>query len=117
MLLADRRRQAPLGAEEEEKGNVEQQHRDHQRRVGGMDEGEKDVEPSGDGAEEDHESPVPHAERIEPVAGKPEGEREVDRDVRNELKGGEFVRLQVQLVLQKEAYRQADQAAAGRGEA
>ena len=73
----------------------------------------EDVEAGADGAEQQHESSVSHPEGIPRVADESEDKGQVEGDGGHEPEIGELVRLQVQFVLEKKAYRNIDQASGG----
>ena len=116
MLLAEHRSQSVLSAGDEQERRRQQHDGNEERHVCDGSECKEDVEAGADGAEQQHESPISHAEGIPRVADEPEYEGQIERDGGHQPENGDLVRLQVQLVLEEKADWNIDQASEGRTE-
>jgi hypothetical protein len=110
MLLTDHRGQSVLSACDKKGRGCQHNDRNNQNLIADSREGEKDIKKGVDHAKQQHKSAIPHTKGAPHVANKSESKRQVERDCGHEPETGNLMRTQLQLVFQKKADRNIDQA-------
>src|SRR5262245_33747769 len=116
MLLAHRRSQSILCACNKEERYRQQQDRNKETDICHRGEGKVDIQSCCECAEQQHEASVSHPEGTPSVANESENKRQVEGDASKHAEIGEFMCLQIQSILKKEAYWNVDQTTVRRAE-